>query len=128
MEKKLSEILGFYFMVFQHDSRSQYVKCWLDGEEKAHFYTPEQIVGFCNKNGHNSKMTSNLKNAFSETSVFIWDVDGEQLKRASSIREERNIAEELFAPLHPTVSMTEQLTPGWKTKVDFDGDFIKIEM
>lgn len=79
----LTDKLGFYYVVFQRMMDDNYIKCWIDGNEDYEIYTQEELLNFCNILGIDSEMTVRLKNAFCETSIFLWDVEDRKVRRLS---------------------------------------------
>lgn len=93
----LTDKLGFYYVVFQRMMDDNYIKCWIDGNEDYEIYTQEELLNFCNILGIDSEMTVRLKNAFCETSIFLWDVEERKVKRlyATSELPKKNIFDAL---------------------------------
>lgn len=83
----LTDKLGFYFVVFQRTLKGDYIKCWIDGNEDFELYTRAELIGFCNILGLDIETEINLKKAFDETSIFLWDVEGRKVKRLSATSE-----------------------------------------
>lgn len=124
--KSLTEILGFYFMVFQHDPRSSYVKCFFDGETQARYYKMDEIIEFGNKKGFEPKLTTSFKNAFSMTGLFLWDVENKKIKKLSAKGHERGMSKEMFETMRNEKPLTHSLDAGWSGPVNFDGSELKI--
>lgn len=83
----LVEKLGFYFVVFQPSLKPGQLRCWIDGNESYELYTEDDLLRFCNINGIDQEVERDLKTAFSQTSLWLWDIENRKIKRLSSTYE-----------------------------------------
>ena len=85
-----SSIIGFYFLIFQSQLNG-FLKCWIDGSDSYSFYTQKEILDFAIKTENPNLIIPPLKNAFSQTSFFIWDVNENKITRLRSNQQEESI-------------------------------------
>lgn len=121
MDKRLSEVLGFFFMVYQKDPRKTYVTCWLDGDDEPEYYTEKDIIGFATKLENDYKTVSRLKDTFTETSFFMWDVDNKKIKRLSAGYEPREISPIIFEQMKDKKPLSNNYQIGWRGVLNEQG-------
>lgn len=69
---------GFYYMVYQPNPGKERVKVWLDGDTAYKFFKYEELLTLVPYN-----MQSDMKKSLMEYSLFLWDVQGDFIKRLS---------------------------------------------
>jgi hypothetical protein len=85
-----SSTIGFYFLIFQSQLNG-FLKCWIDGSDSYSFYTQKEILDFASKTENPNLIIPSLKNAFSQTSFFIWNVNENKITRLRSNQQEESI-------------------------------------
>lgn len=91
-KKSHSELLGYYFIMFQ-TTNSNFVKCWIDGSENYTYKTLDEFFKLfdTSKSPKNLKLTA--QHYLNTTSIYLWDIDNENIKRVTPVYEESNIGE-----------------------------------
>ena len=84
---ELTDKLGFYYVVFQPTLDDDIIKCWIDGDESFELYSPKELIKFCNILGIDQDVERALKEAFGQTSFWLWDVGERKVRRLSSTYE-----------------------------------------
>lgn len=82
MAKKNSEQLGIYYIVFQYQFNN-WVKCFLDGSENYELLYIDDFIAFTKELPNKGNIESQIREALSESSFFLWDVDGGYVRRLS---------------------------------------------
>lgn len=95
MAKKNSEQLGIYYVVFQYQFNN-WVKCFLDGSDDYSLLYIDDFLAFTKELPNKGDIEAQLREALSESSFFLWDVDGGYVRRLSSSSFEK---ENIFANL-----------------------------
>lgn len=97
MAKKNSEQLGIYYIVFQYQFNN-WVKCFLDGSENYELLYIDDFIAFTKELPNKGNIESQIREALSESSFFLWDVDGGYVRRLSgSSFEKENVLANLKA-------------------------------
>lgn len=74
----LSEALGFSYALMM-GTGGRYWKVYLGGEENYNLYLPEELMQMAEVCGPNPKAVSQLRDAFNTTSIYLWDVDADEV-------------------------------------------------
>jgi hypothetical protein len=74
MKQKLTEILGYYFVIFQRNLAGNMVKCYIDGDEDYVLMDKEYFLELSQKAGYNP-LGSKLLGCLDTTSIYVWDVE-----------------------------------------------------
>lgn len=87
MSQKLTELLGFYFMVFQRTPSERFVKCWIDGDDNWVYYDVETIIDFTRKDGYTT-VTNKILDCLNTTGIYFWDVSKDTVHRLKTMHTE----------------------------------------
>lgn len=96
MEKSLAEELGFYYVVMQRSLSNYYINCWIDGSETSDFYTKEELLNFVKKSPKFYELSTALQDVFNETSIFLWDVENNIIRRVSPTADSENLSKDIY--------------------------------
>lgn len=77
---KNSDILGIKCIIFQPQF-NEFVRCFLDGNEKYAYYSIDDFTKLADNLNNRDKILFQLKEALSEGSFFLWDVDNSYIRR-----------------------------------------------
>lgn len=94
MSKNSASLLGYYFIIFQSQLNG-FVKCWLDGSEDFTYYSDRDFIGLFEKIEADDKLIYKAFDCLNTTGIYIWDITGETIKRATALPEERSLVEEI---------------------------------
>lgn len=73
-----SKILGIHHIIFQYQFNG-FVKCFLDDKEG--YYPLNDFIKLTNNLNDRDKIIPQLKEALSESSLFLWDIDNSFIRR-----------------------------------------------
>lgn len=103
--------LGFYFIIFQSQFNG-FVKCFIDGSESATFYSNADFLDLV-KQVQDSSLISNVREALSTASFYLWDVSNSTVKRLRAFSSASSLVEEMLKikpQITPSSSLIEQIT------------------
>ena len=76
MSSKLSNLLGYYYVVFQ-GMPGGYAKCWIDGEEEYTYIVKTELLESTQKDLPNLELLRQMAEAFDDTYLHLWDVEND---------------------------------------------------
>lgn len=76
----LSDKVGFYYCMFTGTPSGKYLKCYEDGNQQYSYRTPEELYALAELEGPNPSLKAALRDAFSCTGMYMWDVDGNTIE------------------------------------------------
>lgn len=130
----LSDALGFSYALLM-GTTGKYWRVYMGGDPNFKLLLPTEIVALSETLGPNPKTVAKLNDAFSTTSIYLWDVDGDEVTMMSLGKMGSSndiIADELGQVMHPKrnrddgsvstnpMSDTEdRAKPFWNKVIDF---------
>lgn len=79
-KKSPSEILGYYYVLFQ-TTFTGYVKCWIDGSENYKYFSTKDFIGLFEKIGAPFEVIYKVRNCLDTSCVYLWDVANSSVKQ-----------------------------------------------
>lgn len=87
-DKKLEDLIGFYYLVMIMNPINGYVKCWLDGNEDWRYIPLDDLIRMSQLAGDNRDLQNKLLAALQETSYWLWDVHNGTIKKLTIASDE----------------------------------------
>lgn len=129
-EQSLAQIIGFCYLIIEPRS-TQYAKCWMDGDdEDIRIFSKQDLMEMADKNGDNPKIKAMLNKVFSESAIFLWEVEEERITQLYASRIEDEPEPRKFHPLGSTagqeVGSPVTMSPAGRLTVDRDLSFLGV--
>lgn len=126
-DNKITEELGFYFMVFQPNPSRDQIKYWMDGDTSYSFMPVDDFLKLVP-----SILRPAAKRALMDYSIFLWDVGGGYIRRLAFKGEEEPLVNWIKSKKTEHEKEPEQKEvhePFWKRffRTSKDGD-VKIDV
>ena len=115
-------------MVMQRTLSNQYINCWIDGSEYSEYYTYDELVNLAKKSSNPGKVISGLSQVISETSVFLWDVEANNISHVSVSNSTYNLAEDLRNSIKTNIRNLHSKNTLNFTNVDFKDNLITLKI
>lgn len=100
MGKSNSSILGIFYILFQTQFNG-FVKCFIDGDEDVNYYSVSDFLDLA-KQLKNQNVVASISEALTESSFFLWDVDGENVRRLSSTTTQKESPMQILSKIKDT--------------------------
>jgi len=75
-----TEILGFYYIIFQ-TTFTGYVKCWIDGSPNYRYFSTEDFIGLFEKIKAPFKVIYRVRDCLDTSCVYLWDIAASSIKQ-----------------------------------------------
>ena len=79
-KKSPSEILGYYYVLFQ-TTFTGFVKCWIDGSENYTYFTVKDFINLFEKIGAPFEVIYKVKDCLDTSCIYLWDVSNSSIKQ-----------------------------------------------
>ena len=119
----LTDVLGFYFMVFQRTLSGKFVKCFIDGDPDYTYLEVDSLLDMTRKKGYNP-LTNQLRDCLDTTSMYVWDVSNNTIQRLSASSDPDESIMDLIKGKMEEVT-TERKRAVSTTSFDISSPFIK---
>lgn len=119
----ISQLLGFYFLIFISNPDSSYIRCWFDGSDDSTLFQKSTLLDLCKKYGVDFNTQSQLAESFNQTSYFLWDVEANTIKPLYSTNTRESITRDLLKNLPTNKQQRKEdfFTVGWKHEISEKG-------
>lgn len=93
MKNSKYEDIGYSYIVFQHHI-TDYIKCYLDGNEDYTFFDKIKFYDLAEKSG-GTELANAIRKAMSTTGIFLWDVENRRIKRLFNKNTESSLVKDI---------------------------------
>ena len=129
-KQSLAQIIGFCYLIIEPRS-TQYAKCWMDGDdEDVRIFSKQDLMDMADMDGDNPKIKAMLNKVFSESAIFLWEVEEERISQLYASRIEDEPEPRKFHPIGSTagqdIGSPVTMTPSGRLTVDRDLSFLGV--
>lgn len=129
-KQSLAQIIGFCYLIIEPRS-TQYAKCWMDGDdEDVRIFSKQDLMDMADMDGDNPKIKAMLNKVFSESAIFLWEVEEERISQLYASRIEDEPEPRKFHPIGSTagqdIGSPVTMTPSGRVTVDRDLSFLGV--
>ena len=126
----LAQMVGFYYLIIE-PRNTRYARCWLDGDDDFRIFSKEDLMEMADKKGDNPRIKAMLENIFSESSIFLGDVEGENISQLYASRIEEEPEPRKFHPMEtPGISSIKdpvEMSRSGAITIDRDISFLGLQ-
>lgn len=118
MSSKLSNLLGYYYVVFQ-GIPGRYAKCWIDGEEEYTYLVKTELLESTQKDLPNLELLRQMAEAFDDTYLHLWDVENDVITKLKPTQNKEILRDRLSDIIKPKEkSLIESSSISWDYDLD----------